>query len=92
MIDQTQVPEKKQTTLGLYVDAQEAYVMWQADKEHVNIIDVRTPEEYYFIGHGEMALNIPVGFVRYQWNAEKKEPVFVPNADFISSIQRLKGT
>lgn len=81
------VPEKKQTSLGLYVTAQEAYEMWKADAEQVKIVDVRTPEEYYFIGHAEMARNIPVGFVKYQWNANKKEPVFVPNADFISSIK-----
>jgi len=81
-----QLPEKKQTRLGLYVTAQEAYEMWKADTERVKIVDVRTPEEYYFIGHAEMARNIPVGFVKHQWNADKKEPVFVPNADFISSI------
>ena len=81
-----QVPEKKQTSLGLYVTAQEAYEMWKADTERVKIVDVRTPEEYYFVGHAEIARNIPVGFVKYQWNADKKEPVFVPNADFISSI------
>jgi len=44
-----QVPEKKQTTLGLYVTAQEAYDMWKAEPERVNILDVRTPEEYYFV-------------------------------------------
>jgi len=38
-----QVPKNKQTTLGLYVDAAQAYEMWKADPEHVKIIDVRTP-------------------------------------------------
>jgi len=82
-----QVPKKKQTSLGLYVTAQEAYEIWKAEPEQVKIIDVRTPEEYYFIGHPEMARNVPAGFVRYQWNAEKNEPAFVPNPDFISSIK-----
>lgn len=81
--------EKKQTKLGLYVTAKQAYEMWQADPERVKILDVRTPEEYYFVGHAAMARNIPVGFVTYQWNADKKEPVFVPGADFISSIKSL---
>jgi len=40
-----QVPEKKQTSLGLYLTAQEAYDMWKADPKRVNILDVRTPEE-----------------------------------------------
>ena len=82
-----QVPEKKQTNLSLYVTAQEAYEMWQTDSEQVKIVDVRTPEEYYFVGHAAMARNIPVGFVRYQWNADKKEPVFVAGSDFISSVK-----
>jgi len=81
------VLEKKQTTLGLYVTAQRAYEMWQADPESVKVVDVRTPEEYYFVGHAAMARNIPVGFVRYQWNADKNEPVFVPGSEFISSIK-----
>jgi rhodanese-related sulfurtransferase len=36
-----------------------------------------------------MARNIPIGFVQYQWNAEKNEPVLAPNPDFISSAKRL---
>ena len=48
-----QVPEKKQTSLGLYLTAQEAYDMWKADPKRVNILDVRTPEEYIFVGHPE---------------------------------------
>jgi rhodanese-related sulfurtransferase len=82
-----QVPEKKQTILGLYVTAQEAFEMWRADPERVKVLDVRTPEEYLFVGHAEMARNIPIGFVKYQWNAAKNEPVLAPNPDFISSAK-----
>jgi len=78
-----QVPEKKQTSLGLYVTAQEAYAMWEAEPERIKILDVRTPEEYYFIGHAEMARSIPIGFVKYQWNSEKNEPEVRPNPNFI---------
>ena len=87
-----EVPKKKQTSLGLYVTAQEAYEMWKDNPEKINILDVRTPEEYYFVGHAEMARNIPVGFVKYQWNSEKKEPVFVPNPDFMTSMKVCFGT
>ena len=31
-----QVPEKKQTSLGLYVTAQQAYEMWKAEPEPQN--------------------------------------------------------
>ena len=37
--------QERQTVLGLYVTAKEAYDMWQADPEGVTILDVRTPEE-----------------------------------------------
>ena len=46
----TDLPAAKQTALGLYVTAKEAYDMWQADPEKVKILDVRTPEEFLFVG------------------------------------------
>jgi rhodanese-related sulfurtransferase len=82
-----QVPEGKQTSLGLYVTAREAFEMWRADPEGVKILDVRTPEEYLFVGHAEMARNIPIGFVKYQWDADKNQPVLEPNPDFIASAK-----
>jgi len=84
-----QVPEKKQTSLGLYVTAQEAYAMWKAEPKRVNIIDVRTPEEYIFVGHPDMARNIPLLFVKYQLQAGKNEPAIEPNRRFISSAKGL---
>lgn len=84
-----EVPEKKQTTLGLYVTAQEAYEMWKADPERVNILDVRTPEEYVFVGHAEMARNIPLVFVTHQWDADNNEFVVGPNPDLISHVKGL---
>jgi rhodanese-related sulfurtransferase len=84
-----QVPKKKQTSLGLYVTAQEAYEMWKADPERINIVDVRTPEEYVFVGHPEMAWNIPLVFVNHQWDADNKFFVFAPNPGFISRVKDL---
>ncbi|TWU31307.1 rhodanese-like domain-containing protein [Novipirellula artificiosorum] len=49
------VAKAKQTVLGLYVTAQEAYAIWQADPDNVKILDVRTPEEFLFVGHPPMA-------------------------------------
>jgi hypothetical protein len=56
-----QVPESNVTVLGLYVTPREAYEMWMADPDGVNILDVRSFEEYIFVGHAEMARNIPFG-------------------------------
>ncbi len=87
-----QVPDKKQTVLGLYVTAQEAYEMWRADPEGVKILDVRTPEEYIFVGHPAMAKNIPLLFIKYQWDVEKNQPVVAPNPDFATAVlDRLRS-
>jgi len=83
------VPERKQTTVGLYVTSEEAYEMWRADPERIHIIDVRTPEEYVFVGHAEMARNIPLLFVKHEWNADIKEFVVEPNPDFIPCVKSL---
>ena len=48
-----QVSAGKKTTLGLYVTAAEAYEKWKAAPDKVKVIDVRTPEEYAFVGHPE---------------------------------------
>jgi rhodanese-related sulfurtransferase len=59
------VPATNRTSLGLYVTPQEAYDMWRADPDLVHILDVRTFEEYVFVGHVEMARNVPLVFPRY---------------------------
>jgi rhodanese-related sulfurtransferase len=68
-----ELPKGKQTSLGLYVTAKEAYQKWQAGPDKVKIIDVRTPEEFLFVGHPTMAWLIPVASQSYQWDAEKKQ-------------------
>ena len=83
-----QVPEKKQTTLGHYVTAEEAYAMWKNEPGMVHILDVRTPEEYVFVGHAEMARNIPLLFVKHEWNPETSQFVVEPNPDFIAEAKR----
>ena len=84
-----QVPERKRTSLGLYVTSEEAYRMWKADPRRVHILDVRTPEEYVFVGHAEMAKNIPLLFVKHEWNAEINEFAVEPNPGFIPEAKRL---
>jgi len=84
-----QLPEGKQTTLGLYVTAAQAYEMWKAAPDEVKVIDVRTPEEFAFVGHPEMAWNIPLAFVTYQRKAGKIEYGPHMNADFVSLVQEV---
>jgi rhodanese-related sulfurtransferase len=86
-----QLPAGKQTTLGLYVTAAEAYAKWKAAPEKVKVIDVRTPEEYAFIGHPEKVWNIPYAFVTYQRKAGKTEYGPRLNPDFVAEVKKLAG-
>ena len=60
------LPQGKRTVLGLYVTAKEAYQKCRADPEHVKLLDVRTPEEYIFVGHAADCPDIPFMFQTYQ--------------------------
>jgi len=84
-----QKPEKWRTNLGLYVTSAQAYEMWKADPERIKILDVRSPEEYWMVGHAEMARNIPVAFVKYKWNFERDEYFAEPNQEFLSSVKNV---
>jgi rhodanese-related sulfurtransferase len=85
------VPKEQQTSLGLYLTAQEAYEKWKADPEQVKILDVRTPEEYIFVGHPTMAYNIPLKLQVYQWDASGRKLLMKSNPDFLAHVkQRFK--
>jgi rhodanese-related sulfurtransferase len=82
-----QLPEGKRTSLGLYVTAQEAYDMWKAAPEKVKVLDVRTPEEYIFVGHPPMAVNIPLLFPKYEWDADRRRYGVESNAEFLADVK-----
>lgn len=84
--------EKKHTTAGKYSTAAETYEMWKATPEKIKIVDVRTPEEYAFIGHAPMAHNIPVKNWTGKWDAEKKEYILEDNPEFEATAKKLFKT
>ena len=86
-----QLPKGKQTALGLYVTAAQAYEKWKSSPGKVMIIDVRTPEEYAFIGHPEMVWNIPFAFVTYQRKEGKTEYGPRMNPDFVAEVKNIAG-
>ena len=88
----SELPKGKQTSLGLYVTSKEAYDMWKKTPEKVNILDVRTPEEYLFVGHAEMASNVSLYFQSFEWDAEKKRFPMVANPDFIEQVKKVYQT
>jgi len=81
-----EVAERKRTTLGLYVTAAEAYGMWISAPDKVKVIDVRTPEEYAFVGHPEMSWNIPIAFVTYQRKDRRFEYGSRMNPNFVAHV------
>jgi rhodanese-related sulfurtransferase len=82
-----QVPEPKQTVLGLYVTSAEAYEKWQAAPDRVKLLDVRTPEEFIFVGHPEMASCIPLGFQSYRWDEQKGYFDLDVNPNFVAQVR-----
>ena len=91
-VDVSKVPEKKQTTLKLYLTAKEAYDMKKEGGDKVLLIDVRTPEEIQYVGNlGElMDTNIP-----YQFNDisafDEKKKVYASslNSNFTMAVGEL---
>ena len=53
----------------------------------MKIVDVRTPEEYAFVGLPEMAWNIPLAFVTYQRKDGKTEYQVKWNQDFVTEVK-----
>ena len=84
----TAVPENKQTTLGLYVTALEAFSKWHIDPNSVKILDVRTPAEYVFVGHAPMAVNIPILFFKNEFDKEKNKPLMPLNEKFVAEVKK----
>jgi rhodanese-related sulfurtransferase len=88
-MESAQLPKEKQTALGLYMSAKGAYERWKTEPDKVKIIDVRTPEEYLFVGHPAMAWKIPVAVQLYEWDAEKKQYPMKPLLDFVSPVREI---
>lgn len=85
------IPEGKRTVLGLYVTAKEAYEKWKAAPDDVKIIDVRTPDEMIFVGHGPMVWKIPVASQSFEWDAGTQRFPMQPLPDFVSRVQQAAG-
>jgi rhodanese-related sulfurtransferase len=86
-VDVTSLPKAKQTSLGLYVTARQAYERWKAKPEAVKVLDVRTPEELVFVGRPEMAWNVPVAIQTYGWDASGAKLPMTPNPDFLAQAK-----
>jgi rhodanese-related sulfurtransferase len=77
----------KQTKLGKYLTAVEAYQRLQNAHGNVTLIDVRTPQEYDFVGHPNMACNIPVKLWSGKFDPKAKRNVLVENPAFVDQVK-----
>jgi len=89
MTTPAKIIKEKQTVLGLYVTAREAYEMWKAAPDKVKIVDVRTPEEYLYVGHPAMAWKIPIAAQSYEWDAAKGKFPMALLPDFVSRVSEV---
>ena len=85
------VPKEAQTSLGLYVTPAEAYAKWKAAPDSIRLIDVRTPEEYVFVGHPPMAWNVPLALQTLQWDPKGKFLLMKPNPEFLARASEVAG-
>lgn len=80
--------QRKHTSFGKYVTAVEAYDLWKKEPGKFNIVDVRTPEEYVFLGHPGMAANVPVQLWAGNFDAQKKAYPLAANPQFAEDMKR----
>jgi len=80
--------QRKHTKLGKYATAVEAYAMVRATPGAVFIVDIRTPEEYDFLGHPDMAPNIPSMLWTGVFDAKKKAFPLAENPQFVALMKQ----
>jgi len=81
--------KKKLTPQGLYLSPTEAHEMVKASPEKVLFVDVRTPEELYFVGYAEgVDKNIPLAYVDYsKLNKKGKKFASKKNKNLVSQVE-----
>ena len=83
------LPEGKRTTLGLYATAVQAYEAWAANPDDVTILDVRTPEEFMFVGHPDMAWNVPIFMQTLDWDEQRGRFSMTPVPEFVDNVKKI---
>ena len=53
------------------VRAEEAYEIWKSNPKGMTILDVRTPEEYIWVGHAPEAINVPWALWNGKWDKQR---------------------
>jgi rhodanese-related sulfurtransferase len=80
------LPKSKQTDLGLFINAQDAYERWKTNPEKVKVLDVRTVGEYVYVGHAPMAVNVPLVFLDEKYEKEGSKYKSNKNEKFVEIV------
>jgi rhodanese-related sulfurtransferase len=91
-VNVSKLPEYKQTTLGLYVPAPEAFKMKTEGGSKVMFVDVRTRGEFLFVGSAPIVdQNIPYMEMEdpVSWDNKNNRYTLSPNSDFVSAVSEL---
>ena len=80
--DWSTLDKKKQTKLGLYLTAEQAYKKTMANMDNILFVDIRTPSELNYLGTATvMDVHIPAVFMdTTEWNDKKKTDLEKENA------------
>lgn len=91
-LDVSKLPESKQTKLGLYLSAPEAFKMKTDGGAKVVFIDVRTKGEFLFLGTPTVTdMNIPYMEIDEpaSWDQKNGRYTMAPNSDFVAAVDAL---
>lgn len=90
--DVSKLPASKQTKLGLYLSAPEAFKMKTDGGAKVVFIDVRTKGEFLFLGTPTVTdMNIPYMEIDEptSWDQKNGRYTMAPNSDFVAAVDAL---
>lgn len=85
---------KKQTKLGLYMTAKEAFAHVDKHGDKTLFLDIRTPGELNYLGAADaMDYHVPAYYMdRSKWDAKKTRYIRAANKTFIKDVEdRLKA-
>jgi rhodanese-related sulfurtransferase len=91
-VDVSKLPLVKQTKLGLYLSAPDAYKMKSEDGAKVLFVDIRTKGEFQFLGTPTVVdQNIPYMEIDDLggWDKKNNRYTMSPNSDFVGAVSAL---
>ncbi len=86
--DWSKLNKKKQTKLGLYMTAEDAYKHTMSNMEKTLFVDTRTPSELNYLGAATvMDTHVPLVFMdTTAWNDKKHRYKRADNKNFVSDV------